>query len=1335
MPVPRNTMILITPAIDLLLYPIASTGFLPWRLRRRRVSASSVSSGKAAGSLEGHLSVRNTVSTTLAYKLGADVAAFLSIAEQSPARTLKISDELSLLLLRSLENVVREIAEGGKSEDQLEDRSPWRTLEQKLQDLEKHVRTSYERGTARIIEDIRPSQPDISLGSLGISATELQHADLGLESKDGGQQCYELIAGSCAILCLEAITLCVSCRAGETAEQFGRRAGAGLPLAAKTFVFAGMQSGDVVIYDATSASVAPVTFQAHVGGVLAVAVYANTVIAGSARVGRVLACEDCGAALPEVFLVTGGSDTSLAVWDLSPLLFGGCNPRLLSGTRLSLNGSRVHIASDDLLAVRLTFLPHQGDVLSLLVMDYGNFFRDSGCRHDPTTRICTVEACETCLPEIRRAMRVDEADNGSTEELSRFSPTCSLATDSGTVEPSAITENPEGNLLLYIGFQSAKIGAVRLRDLLGYFRHTQVMVSVLSNAVSFQPAQQQALPLRVSRDFELKTLASGQVRVTFSGEQERESLRSLFTKVPSVSAGELLADNPPTPPQDSPAAASPQHSSELAADQCFRSLLGDFAHKIRSVMLQASHSATALWPAKSSRSGRPRCLYPPTGTVYSFEAPDELEVPLPEGAKASASPGTYRVVTSTSSLKIVAQPLDGCGNLKIEMRFLPFEQLGVQRQPLHHCLVGPWLDESGHNGFVECLTSCGTKVICSGGGDGRLLLWGEEGTLVGELSGHQGGVLCVAYTEAPLDFFCGDVRVSPPEEKQQEKKATRVSCPQSPTNGSQCLQGLLFSGSRDSSIRVWALEQLVCIQTLSAHTSEVLGLAADASQNLLISGSANGELFVWQLDIMVVALRLSLNSTPQQVSGGLYLDAGGQHMLRSSNSKGEDVEVSFTDLLLIPDVAFFRTDSTEHAGCLLNANGPKVAGGKQLWAGRGDGRLGVWNLSGTDAAEEWSTGGGEDTEEPLSVVGTSDMLERVGIESAAKEVEVSKESQQLPGLQKSEPVSFEFRSKPSVFQNSFLEIKQGHFFTRVGNMRITPGASMPSLPPLKSAAGLEPRRNDFLPLLAQFVAYKSISASRNPVHISGCIGAARFVAQLFEQALGATVDIVWPRRSSATSEFHGDQREEQPRPVVFSRLGSNPQHPTIVFYSHYDVVSAGGGFAPSPPISLDTANTPHSPSYCSDSPKEPPRAISSLQQPDRYGGLHEAGTCPEDGSHFGGRTKLPEWQGTGWNTNPWKVHCKDGYIYGRGVTDNKGPIICSLLAVKQFISEWRRKHRCRQTPQKQPAGTSCDTASAAHTLAKSDPVIPFNFVWICEGDEENGSLGMSRLFGYLSATL
>ena len=30
--------------------------------------------------------------------------------------------------------------------------------------------------------------------------------------------------------------------------------------------------------------------------------------------------------------------------------------------------------------------------------------------------------------------------------------------------------------------------------------------------------------------------------------------------------------------------------------------------------------------------------------------------------------------------------------------------------------------------------------------------------------------------------------------------------------------------------------------------------------------------------------------------------------------------------------------------------------------------------------------------------------------------------------------------------------------------------------------------------------------------------------------------------------------------------------------------------------------------------------------------------------------------GKGWSTDPWTMVAKDGYFYGRGVSDNKGPV-------------------------------------------------------------------------------
>jgi di- and tripeptidase len=42
---------------------------------------------------------------------------------------------------------------------------------------------------------------------------------------------------------------------------------------------------------------------------------------------------------------------------------------------------------------------------------------------------------------------------------------------------------------------------------------------------------------------------------------------------------------------------------------------------------------------------------------------------------------------------------------------------------------------------------------------------------------------------------------------------------------------------------------------------------------------------------------------------------------------------------------------------------------------------------------------------------------------------------------------------------------------------------------------------------------------------------------------------------------------------------------------------------------------------------------------------------------------------TGWESKPFTLHGKNGYLYGRGVSDNKGPILAAAFA----ISELRRK--------------------------------------------------------------
>ena len=69
-----------------------------------------------------------------------------------------------------------------------------------------------------------------------------------------------------------------------------------------------------------------------------------------------------------------------------------------------------------------------------------------------------------------------------------------------------------------------------------------------------------------------------------------------------------------------------------------------------------------------------------------------------------------------------------------------------------------------------------------------------------------------------------------------------------------------------------------------------------------------------------------------------------------------------------------------------------------------------------------------------------------------------------------------------------------------------------------------------------------------------------------------------------------------------------------------------------------------------------------------------------------------------WRTDPFKLHSLDGYFYGRGATDNKGPLLAMIYAVKELVEE------------RKAAG-----------YLEGD--LPVNFAFLFEGQEEVGSRG------------
>lgn len=69
------------------------------------------------------------------------------------------------------------------------------------------------------------------------------------------------------------------------------------------------------------------------------------------------------------------------------------------------------------------------------------------------------------------------------------------------------------------------------------------------------------------------------------------------------------------------------------------------------------------------------------------------------------------------------------------------------------------------------------------------------------------------------------------------------------------------------------------------------------------------------------------------------------------------------------------------------------------------------------------------------------------------------------------------------------------------------------------------------------------------------------------------------------------------------------------------------------------------------------------QDYDHYVGLVDLNDCPDTQLHILGHLDVVG-EGTGWDTDPYTCVEKDGMLYGRGVSDDKGPVCAALLAMQ-----------------------------------------------------------------------
>eukprot|EP00915_Cephaloidophora_sp_WS-2016_P000548 GHVH01000681.1.p1 GENE.GHVH01000681.1~~GHVH01000681.1.p1 ORF type:complete len:1428 (+),score=194.08 GHVH01000681.1:2264-6547(+) len=163
-------------------------------------------------------------------------------------------------------------------------------------------------------------------------------------------------------------------------------------------------------------------------------------------------------------------------------------------------------------------------------------------------------------------------------------------------------------------------------------------------------------------------------------------------------------------------------------------------------------------------------------------------------------------------------------------------------------------------------------------------------------------------------------------------------------------------------------------------------------------------------------------------------------------------------------------------------------------------------------------------------------------------------------------------------------------------------------------------------LLREFVAIKSISSSIS--YLPECYRAARFLASKLD-ALGCVV-------SESVADEGGP-------PLVLGRFGSDPKKPTILFYGHYDVISAPNTAKNIPDNQLNFFKFSEGTPSPRRSRVSSPMSFSNDSNPTTFAEL--------------------------WSSDPWQLVQKNGYYLGRGACDNKGPICAQISAVSKLICD------------------------------------------------------------------
>jgi len=254
---------------------------------------------------------------------------------------------------------------------------------------------------------------------------------------------------------------------------------------------------------------------------------------------------------------------------------------------------------------------------------------------------------------------------------------------------------------------------------------------------------------------------------------------------------------------------------------------------------------------------------------------------------------------------------------------------------------------TGHNHPVHC-AAVGWKAsrALSGSTSGRsgggvLRHWNlEEGSEVGELFGHYGGVKCVAARWAAVE--------EPPskDDAPGSARANGLELKMVPTHSSasasshkrQQVPGRAVSGSDDGTLRFWDLDSNECLSVLNGHQDAVLCLDVDWVTQWAISGGRDKTLRSWDLGRCEFLTELRGHD-----GAVLCVSADGTNNQRAL-SGGEDTDLVLWDLAFNARIANLTGHSSAVTCLSVNWNAQRAL------SGGADGGLRIWD-TGTEAGQ------------------------------------------------------------------------------------------------------------------------------------------------------------------------------------------------------------------------------------------------------------------------------------------------------------------------------------------------------------------------------------------------